>query len=73
MVHILHRVKAMDSQPLESESFRDLLIEMEYQKYALSPHIGKTWFKLTINVVVTFLFWVIFILHYIFGAMFGFI
>jgi hypothetical protein len=70
MVHILHRVKAMDSQPLES--FRDLLTEEEYQKYALSPHIGKTWFKLTINVFVAFLFWVIFIFH-IFGAMFGFI
>jgi hypothetical protein len=63
MVHILHRVKAVGCQPLES--LKDMLTEEEYRKCATSPHIGKTWFKLTTDVFVGFLFWVIFLLHHL--------
>jgi hypothetical protein len=65
MVHTLHHVKAVDSQPLES--FK------EYNKCANNPHIGKTWFKLTIDVFAAFLFWVFFLLHHLFHILLGFI
>jgi hypothetical protein len=54
MVHILHRVKATGIQPLES--LKDLFTEEEYKKYKSSPIHGKTWFELTSDVFVAFLF-----------------
>jgi hypothetical protein len=62
MVHTLHQVKALDCQPLES--LKDLVTEEEYRKCAISLHIGKTWFKLTIDVFVAIFFWVIFLFHH---------
>jgi hypothetical protein len=47
-------VRAIGIQPLES--FKDLLMEEEYKKCKSSPMRGKTWFDLTSNVFVTFLF-----------------
>jgi hypothetical protein len=71
MAHALHRVKVVGSQPLDS--FKDLLTEEEFRKCTNSPHLGKTWFKLTTNVFVSFLFWVIFILHHSFHYLLGLI
>jgi hypothetical protein len=61
MVHTLHRVKAVGTQPLDS--FKDLLTEEDFRKCANSPYNGKTWFKLTTDVFVAYLFRVLFILH----------
>jgi hypothetical protein len=57
MVHVLHRVKGVGSQPLES--LKDMLTKEEFRKCASSPHIEKTWYKMTSDVFVAFLFWVI--------------
>jgi hypothetical protein len=63
MVHILHRVKVVGSQPLDS--MKELPTIEEYQRCVQSPQIGKTWYKMTTDVFVAFLFWVTFILlHY---------
>ena len=70
-MHILHRIKAVDCQPLES--LKDLLTKEVYEKYTNNLHIGKTWFKLTTNVFVAFLFQVLFLLHHPIHAMLGFI
>jgi hypothetical protein len=60
MVHTLLRVKGVGSQPLES--LKDMLIEEEFRKCANnSPHIEKTWYKMTSDVFVAFLFRVIFL------------
>jgi hypothetical protein len=63
MVHTLHRVKGVGFQPLES--LKDMLIEEEFRKCASSPHIEKTWYKMTSDVFVAFLFQVIFLLSQI--------
>jgi hypothetical protein len=54
IVHTLHRVKAFGSQPLES--FKEILTPDEYRKYESNPQLGKTWFNLTTDVFVSFLF-----------------
>jgi hypothetical protein len=54
MVHTLYRVKALGSLLLET--LKEMLSEEDYRKCASSPHIGKTWFKMTIDVFVAFLF-----------------
>jgi hypothetical protein len=54
IVHTLHRVKAFGSQPLES--FKEMLTPDEYRKCESNPHLGKTWFNLTTDVFVSFLF-----------------
>jgi hypothetical protein len=54
MVHILHRVKATRIQPLES--LKGLLTKEEYKKCKSSPMREKTWFDLTSDVFVAFLF-----------------
>jgi hypothetical protein len=54
MVHTLYRVKALGSLPLET--LKEMLSEEDYRKCASSPHIGKTWFKMTIDVFVAFFF-----------------
>jgi hypothetical protein len=56
MVHTLHRIKAIRTQPIES--FKDLLSEDEYQKCLNNPKKSKTWYKMTAEVFVSFLFWV---------------
>jgi hypothetical protein len=54
MVHTLHCVKAIGNQPIES--FKGLLSEDEYQK-CLNNHVRrKTWYPMTVEVFVTFLF-----------------
>jgi hypothetical protein len=65
MVHILDHVKATGIQPLES--LKDLLTEEEYKKCKSSPMRGKTWFNLTFDVFVSFLFQIrntLFFQHY---------
>jgi hypothetical protein len=62
MVHTLHRVKEVGSQPLQS--LKDMLTEEEFRKCASSPHIEKTWYKMTSNVFIAFLFRVIFLLSH---------
>jgi hypothetical protein len=52
MVYILHRVKGVGCQPLES--LKDMLTEEEFRKCATSPHIQKTWYKMTSDVFVAF-------------------
>jgi hypothetical protein len=47
-------VKAFGSQPLES--FKEMLTPDEYRKCESNPHLGKTWFNLTTDVFVSFLF-----------------
>jgi hypothetical protein len=42
------------SQPLES--YKDFFTEEEFQRCALNTQIGKTWYKLTIDVFVAFIF-----------------
>jgi hypothetical protein len=64
MVHTLHRIKRVDSLTLES--LKDMLTEEEYRKCATSPHIEKTWYKMTSDVFVAFLFRVIFLLSHFF-------
>jgi hypothetical protein len=62
MVHTLHRVKGVGSQPLES--LKDMLTKEEFRKCTSSPHIEKTWYKMTSDVFVAFLFRVIFLLSH---------
>jgi hypothetical protein len=64
MVHTLHLVKGVGIQPLES--LKDMLTKEEYKKCASSPHIEKTWYKMTSDVFVAFLFRVIFLLSHFF-------
>jgi hypothetical protein len=64
MVYTLHRVKEVGTQPLES--LKDILTEEEYKKCASSLHIEKTWYKMTSDVFVAFLFWIIFLLSHFF-------
>jgi hypothetical protein len=54
IVHTLHRVKAFGCQPLES--FKEMLTPDEYRKCESNQQLGKTWFNLTTNVFVSFLF-----------------
>jgi hypothetical protein len=54
MVHTPYRGKALGSLPLET--LKEMLNEEDYRKCASSPHIGKTWFKMTIDVFIAFLF-----------------
>jgi hypothetical protein len=54
IVHILHRVKAFGNQPLES--FKEMLTPDEYRKCESNQQLGKTWFNLTTDVFVSFLF-----------------
>jgi hypothetical protein len=54
IVHTLHRVKAFGSQPLES--FKEMLTLDEYRKCESNQQLGKTWFNLTMDVFVSFLF-----------------
>jgi hypothetical protein len=56
IVHTLHHVKAFGSQPLES--FKEMLTPDEYRKCESNQQLGKTWFNLTTDVFVSFLFWV---------------
>jgi hypothetical protein len=60
MVHTLHRVKGLGS--LSLDSLKDLLTEEEHKKCVMSPHIERTWYKMTSDVFVSFLFRVIFLL-----------
>jgi hypothetical protein len=62
MVHTLHRVKGVGFQPFGS--LKDMLTEEEFRKCASSPHIEKTWYKMTSDVFVAFLFRVIFLLSH---------
>jgi hypothetical protein len=55
IVHVLHRVKAFGSQPLES--FKEMLTPDEYWKCESNQQLGKTWFNLTMDVFVSFFFW----------------
>jgi hypothetical protein len=64
MVHTLHRVKEVGSLTLES--LKDMLTEEEHKKCATSPHIKKTWYKMTSDVFVAFLFRVIFLFSHSF-------
>jgi hypothetical protein len=54
IVHTLHRVKAFGSQSLES--FKEMLTLDEYRKCESNQQLGKTWFNLTMDVFVSFLF-----------------
>ena len=54
IVHTLHRVKAIGSQPLES--FKEMLTADEYRKCDTNPQLGKTWYNLTTAVFISFLF-----------------
>jgi hypothetical protein len=54
IVHTLHRVKALGALPLET--LKEMLSEEDYKKCATSPHILKTWFKMTTDVFISFLF-----------------
>jgi hypothetical protein len=54
IVHTLHRIKAFGSQPLES--FKEMLTPDEYRKCESNQQLGKTWFNLTTDVFVSFLF-----------------
>jgi hypothetical protein len=70
LVHILHRVKATGLQPLDT--LKDLLKDDEYKKCKSSKMLGKTWFDLTIDVFVAFLFKIrdpLHFLHYFFIAL----
>jgi hypothetical protein len=68
-VHILHRVKAVGSMPLDS--FKDLLTEEEFKKYASNPHLGKAWFMLISEVLISYFFRVIFILQHSIQSLFS--
>jgi hypothetical protein len=54
IVHTLHRVSAFGSQPLES--FKEMLTPDEYQKCEIFQQLGKSWFNLTLDVFISFLF-----------------
>ena len=56
MVHTLYYVKAWGALP--PKTLKEMLSEEDYSKCASSPHITKTWFKMTINVFIAFLFWI---------------
>jgi hypothetical protein len=58
----------MGCQPLKS--LKDWLIEEKYRKCTNSPHIEKIWFKLTTDVFVAFLFWIIILLNHCFHLIF---
>jgi hypothetical protein len=62
MVHTLHRVKGLGS--LSLDSLKDLLTEEEHKKCVMSPHIERTWYKMTSDVFISFLFRVIFSLQH---------
>jgi hypothetical protein len=47
-------------QPLDS--MKELLTVEEHQRCVQSPQLGKTWFKMTTDVFVAFLFQVTFLL-----------
>jgi hypothetical protein len=50
-------VKSVGSQPLEN--FKDLLTEEEYWRCQSNLQLGKTWFKMTTDVFISYLFRVI--------------
>jgi hypothetical protein len=54
IVHTLHQVKAFGSEPLES--FKEMLTPDEYRKYELFQQLGKSWFNLTSDIFISFLF-----------------
>ena len=54
LVHILYRVKAIGMQHLES--LKDLITDEECKKCKSSKMLGKTWFNLTTDVFIVFLF-----------------
>jgi hypothetical protein len=54
MVHTLYHIKALGALPLET--LKEMLSEEDYSKCASSPHIAKTWFKMTTDVFIAFLF-----------------
>jgi hypothetical protein len=54
MVHTLYCVKALGALPLET--LKEMLSEEDYSKCACNPHIAKTWFKMTTDVFIAFLF-----------------
>jgi hypothetical protein len=54
IVHTLHRIKAFGSQPLES--FKEMLTPDEYRKCEVNLQLGKTWYNLTTDVFISFLF-----------------
>ena len=56
MVHTFYRVKALGFLPLET--LKQMLSEEDFKKCASSPHIRKTWFKMTIDVFIAFFFWI---------------
>jgi hypothetical protein len=56
MIHTLYRIKALGSLPLKT--LKEMLSKEDYMKCTNSPHIGKTWFKMTTDVFIDFLFWV---------------
>jgi hypothetical protein len=64
MVYTLHWIKGVRSLTLES--LKDMLTEKEHRKCTTSPHIKKTWYKMTSDVFVAFLFRVIFLLSHSF-------
>jgi hypothetical protein len=53
-MHTLHRVKAFGCQPLEN--FKEMLTPDEYRKCESNLQLRKTWFNLTTDVFVSFLF-----------------
>jgi hypothetical protein len=54
MVHTLYRVKALGSLP--RETLKQMLSEEDFRKCASNPYIGKTWFKMIIDVFIAFFF-----------------
>ena len=54
IVRTLHQVKGFGSQPLDS--FKDMLTPDEYCKCEANPQLGKTWYNLTTDVFISFLF-----------------
>jgi hypothetical protein len=52
-------VKAVGSQSLES--FKGMFTEEEFRRYEINPQLGKTWFKLTTDIFIAFLYRVKFI------------
>jgi hypothetical protein len=44
------------------DTFKDLLTEEEFRKWASNPQLGKAWFMLTSEVFISYLFRVIIIL-----------
>jgi hypothetical protein len=56
LVHTLHCIKGIGSQPIES--FKNLLSKDEYQKCLNNPRKSKTWYKMTAEVFENFLFWI---------------